>query len=115
MLKDIIEKMEEQIQYYINRAKEEQLKRNTYYFGALDKLSILKELLPDLKKEAELQEEMATALVKSIPKDNCYKINNKTGKCYEYIDNEICYNCCIIKTIKLIEKYYNKKWEEIIK
>jgi hypothetical protein len=65
-----------------------------------------------LKKEAELQEEMAEALI--------FFINSACFECPKEEDNEgneikNCKDCNILKYIDLIEKYYNKKWEEIIK
>ena len=57
------------------------------------------DILEHLEKEAELQEEMAKALVDLAKTFGSPKRPN--------------YSMCDI--LNLIEKYYNKKWEEIIK
>jgi hypothetical protein len=58
------------------------------------------EILPDLKKEAELQEEMIIKCIKVF--------SSKTGKMDEFIKIKG-------EAIEVIEKYYNKKWENIIR
>ena len=96
MLKDIIEKIEKIISE----------NQNAYMHPALTRvekvmtgkfLNTIEPLLPDLKKEAELQEEIIKALVMAV-KENRIK------------DFET-----VSFFINIIEKYYNKKWEEIIK
>jgi hypothetical protein len=58
MLKEIIKQIKEKIKYYTGIAKEEEHLRNTYYFGALDKISILKEFLPNIEKADQLQDKI---------------------------------------------------------
>jgi hypothetical protein len=53
--------------------------------------------LPELEKANELQEEMAKALLDEIK--HCY---NDIGSYSE-------------KSMDILEKYYNKSWEKIIK
>ena len=101
MLKDIFEKIKDRFDYYEEYIVTEESLR---YYQETERL------LSDLKKEAELQEEMAKAFV------NCIKFftdcpcspNMKRNNCKAS-------ECKIFSYIELIEKYYNKKWEEIIK
>ena len=74
-------------------------------------LPIFSELLDnikkDLKKEAELQEEMIKAFIELLKSS----IGHKKAIWGSMFKEKMFYN----KEIKLLEKHYNKKWEEIIK
>jgi hypothetical protein len=89
MLKDIIEKIKKNEQS-LNEAG---INRKIF----CEPFDTYDWILSDLKKEAELQEEMAEALLDEVK--------------HYYYNNEFCSE----KSINIIEKYYNKKWEEIIK
>ena len=103
MLKDIIEKNNKRIDYFIDEM-------NTYEKTQIEKIvfnSIIEEhkkFIIDLKKEAELQEEIIKALIDNIPKDNCYK---RPVICQTWYNdkNNICYKCPIVRNILLVEKY----------
>ena len=97
MLKNTIEKIENDLKELFLSAMN--------YDNVID---ILEELLPNLKKEAELQEEMINLLIEYVERA-CYYCPDG----FEYSIE--CKECGILNDIKTIEKYYNKSWEEIIK
>ena len=103
MLKDIIEKLKSDI---------EKLRELDTFLSAMNYDNVIKIIIPyyvNLKKEDELQEEMINALINST--------QLLCDLCFENIfsDSDICPNCENKKNMRLIEKYYNKKWENIIK
>jgi len=113
MLKNIIEKVEKIISE----------NQNAYMHPALTKvekvmtgkfLNTLEPLLPDLKKEEEIQQDMMNGIILLLKNEPCiYKgecFRNEHFICKYY--NEDCNERIIVKKV---EKYYNKKWEEIIK
>jgi hypothetical protein len=96
MLKDIIKKIDEEM----NKS-----------FLSDDTLKALRWILPDLKKEAELQEEMVNFLVRYLK--NMYSMFSNPSK---YIEENIkLFYDQFGNIVRTLEKYYNKKWEEIIK
>jgi recombinational DNA repair protein RecR len=99
MLKDIIRSIEDRIN---------ELEKAKLY--AQTELIAFKKLLPGLKKEAELQEEM----VNYIKLQEIVFCQN----CKSLIENDKCLDACQYRQeggMKLVEKYYGKKWEKIIK
>ena len=100
-IKEIIEKIKKRIKQLRRWDKE----------GNLGAINDLKNLLPDLEKANELQEEMA--------KQNKYLIElmvkaHQRMLCLQrpYTDK---YSDLNFDMENIIEKYYNKSWEEIIK
>ena len=101
ILKDIIKKIENDLNKIIS---------NKYLkpFNMIRFILRLKhKYLPDFKKEAKLQERMIKALIIFCYEfEKCKNENPGTFSMYHYCKNNF---------IPIIEKYYNKSWEEIIK
>ena len=95
MLKNIIEKMEND-KYTDNLDQDEPM---AFYVGAFQ---MCRMLLPDLKKEAELQEEMLEQLI-------IYG-NMKVRKLGLYTELALMVDA----TRELIEKATGKKWENVV-
>jgi hypothetical protein len=99
-IKDIIEKIEKRK----TELEKYQLPESRPVYIELNRL------LPGLEKANELQEEMANYIKfqEMIVCQNCKRLV-EDGVCLG--DCEYCQE----EGVKLLEKYYNKSWEEIIK
>jgi hypothetical protein len=99
MLKEIIEEMKKEL--IINKRS-----KIIHSFTRSANINIIEKYLPDLEKATELQEEMSL-LIKNDIKES---INNAVfvgfNKQVALLQNK--------EKIELLEKYYNKSWEEII-
>ena len=98
MLKNIIEESKD----YLIKYHEKHFDDKTFHAYISNRLAgdFAVELTKALRKEVELQEEMITKCIKVF--------SSKTGKMDEFIKIKG-------EAIEVIEKYYNKKWKEIIK
>ena len=112
MLKDIIEMINKDInnlnEFIKNEPKEKnRIKKISRENSAYHILMYLNNYLSAFKKEAELQERMIKALIIFCYEfEKCKNENPGTFSMYHYCKNNF---------IPIIEKYYNKSWEEIIK
>jgi hypothetical protein len=111
MIKDIVEKINDKIKYSKKRLddiKNEYVLTNELSFLQdyhSDIISVLEWLSCDLEKEAELQEEMAKALIENNSLFDVLYDNE------EMFDKEIL--ALYRKNKAILEKYYNKSRDEI--